>query len=430
MRKTALALAMAGLAMPVLADDTGSAIVSAAYDGTLVDQRAALGAACDDGERVACFGAGLGEVIGSYQILAQAMYRHGPVVPGNSAAALIFGLGLDDAASMAPANPQPEPLTYRGLRDIMETTVTGLDAARVRFEAAGAEGDDVLMLDPALIRLDIDGDGSVGEDETLAPLVEQFAALFADQIGQEPSVDTKSKTKPEPAATGETGIGFDRADALWLAGYTQVVATPLDFLLAHDFSGFYDAYLHRVFPRAGLPMQAYDKGGELFFDADSDSGIADMIAAVHMLRFPVTDSARLAGVHDRLKTITDLSRQNWTAILAETDDNRELLPSPNQTSLLPGLTVTREIVDGWKASLDTMDQILDGDLLVPHWRFKQGFDLHAYLTEATETDVVMLITGQAAVPFIKDGPIADADSFAAGNAIFGESWPQYLFWFN
>ena len=110
MRKTALALAMAGLAMPVLADDTGSAIVSAAYDGTLVDQRAALGAACDDGERVACFGAGQGEVIGSYQILAQAMYRHGAVVPGNSAAALIFGMGLDDSASMAPANPQPEPL--------------------------------------------------------------------------------------------------------------------------------------------------------------------------------------------------------------------------------------------------------------------------------------------------------------------------------
>jgi hypothetical protein len=34
------------------------------------------------------------------------------------------------------------------------------------------------------------------------------------------------------------------------------------------------------------------------------------------------------------------------------------------------------------------------------------------------------------VPFLVDGPIADADAFAAGTAVFGDAWPQYLFWFN
>jgi hypothetical protein len=82
------------------------------------------------------------------------------------------------------------------------------------------------------------------------------------------------------------------------------------------------------------------------------------------------------------------------------------------------------------ATLDTVDEILAGELLVPHWRFKQGFDLNAYFNNATETDLVMLITGQGALPYIKAGPIADAQSFAEANRVFGTDWINYAFWFN
>ncbi len=241
-----------------------------------------------------------------------------------------------------------------------------------------------------------------------------------------PPVKSKSKDR-EPE---DTTIGFDRADAWWFAGYTQVVAAPVDLLLAHDFSDFYEAYLHRVFPRAGLPMQDYSTGGTLFVDAESDSFIADVIAAIHTLDFPVTDSARLAGVLERLQAIPALSRRNWEAILAETDDNRELVPSPKQTSLVPNTPVTEETVAAWMATLDTVDQILAGELLVPHWRFTRGFDLAAYFATATEADVVMLLTGQGALPYLKEGPVADAESFAEANRVFAADWLNYVFWFN
>jgi hypothetical protein len=165
-------------------------------------------------------------------------------------------------------------------------------------------------------------------------------------------------------------------------------------------------------------------------DADSDAFLADLIAAIHTADFPVTDAPRLAGVLERLKAITAFSRRNWELILAETDDNRELVPSPSQTSLLPGMTVTQETVDAWLATLATVDQILDGELLVPHWRFVQGFDLKAWFETATETDLVMLLAGQGALPFIKPGPIADAQSFAEANRVFGAEWLNYAFWFN
>ncbi len=165
-------------------------------------------------------------------------------------------------------------------------------------------------------------------------------------------------------------------------------------------------------------------------DAESDAFIADVIAAIHTADFPVADAARLSGVRERLKAITRLSRGNWQAILAETDDNRELVPSPRQTSLMPGRSVTQEVVDAWLAALDSVDALLDGELLVPHWRFRQGFDLRAYFETATQTDIVMLLAGQGALPFLADGPIADADSFAAANAVFGDDWPIFALWFN
>jgi hypothetical protein len=165
-------------------------------------------------------------------------------------------------------------------------------------------------------------------------------------------------------------------------------------------------------------------------DPESDAGIADLIAAIHTISWPVTDPAKLSGVRDRLKAITGYSRQDWDAILAETDDNHELLPSPKQTSMIPNTTITDERIAAWRATLDEADKILDGSLLVPHWRFKQGFDLKAYFTTAKKTDLVMLMTGADAVPYLKDGPVASTEDFRAIQTAFGNDWPAYAFWFN
>ena len=226
-------------------------------------------------------------------------------------------------------------------------------------------------------------------------------------------------------------VGFDRADAYWFAGYTEVLAAQADFLLAHDFSSFVDAFFHRLFPAAGFPMQAYSAGGgALMMDPETDSVIADVVAAIHTINWPVTDAARLAAVRTRLKSVLAYSRQNWDAILAETDDNHELVPSPKQAAMFPGTSVTDQKVAAWRATLDTADKVLDGTLLVPHWRFRQGFDLKAYFETATTTDLVMILTGAGAVPYLGNGPVATAADFADVQQAFGNDWLGYAFWFN
>jgi hypothetical protein len=209
-----------------------------------------------------------------------------------------------------------------------------------------------------------------------------------------------------------------------------VFAAHGDFFLAHDFADLVNSAFQRLFPRAGLPMQDYVSGGTLMMDPMSDAAMSDVIAAIHSLNMKVIEPERLAHVLVRLKSITTFSRQNWAAILAETDDNRELVPSPSQTAIVPEGVVTQEIVDAWMETLDTADRILSGQLLVPHWRFKQGFDLKSYFEHATRTDLVMLLTGYDALPFLKDGPVADAASFAAAIRVFGDNLLGYAFWFN
>lgn len=426
-----IAAAMAATMLPAAASATeiGDQLAQHLYDGTLAETAEASFSLCnDEGAADACFAAGLIDLVGAVEGLSQALYRHGSTTPGMPAAAMLLGMGLEDMP--LPANPNPEPLSYDQLRTILGDFVQKMDDARMSFEIAGNADAFAITIDPLRVRIDLDGDGTATEGETLGSLLGSVGE-FADIPAHDgPPPGGKSKTKDDAAAAADTSIGFDNADAIWFAGYTQIAVAPVDLLLAHDFSEFFAAYLHRIFPQAGLPMQDYSRGGTLFMDPDSDASIADIVAAIHTLDFPVTDAERMAGVLARLQKITALSRRNWELILAETDDSRELVPSPSQTSLVPDRPVTQETVDAWLATLDTIDRILAGELLLPHWRFKQGFDLRAYFETATETDLVMLFAGLGALPYLKDGPIADAEAFADANRVFGDNWPYFALWFN
>jgi hypothetical protein len=42
----------------------------------------------------------------------------------------------------------------------------------------------------------------------------------------------------------------------------------------------------------------------------------------------------------------------------------------------------------------------------------------------------MLFTGHDALPYLADGPIADAETFADLNRVMGDEWPMFALWFN
>lgn len=416
MLKSVIALGAAALLTgPALAGEAGTITTEALYSGMLSDGLAKLEllAAADDPET--WFGIGAIRLTQTIEQLSQALYRHGFAI---DAAPNALGVGV---ILPIPTNPNPGPLDYEGVRSILSDFVGGLDAARPAFETAALSGDYVIEINLLKIRADANGDGKVEDTESLAGLFAMWNGVTVDQLlapsqpGQPPSFEY---------------VGFDRADGYWLAGYTQVLASQADFLLSHDFSQFVNSTFHRLFPKAGFPMQNFAAGGMLMLDPETDTGIADAVAGIHTLDWLVVDAARLKGVRERMLSVLDYSRQNWAAILEETDNDHELLPSPNQTAMFPGAVVDEAKVAAWLVTLDKARDVLEGRLLIPHWRFQQGFDLRAYFERATETDLVMILTGLGAVPFLTEGPVATAEDFRAIQEAFGSDWLGYAFWFN
>ena len=434
MLKRLLAVALVAMVapFPALAGSAADLLREGLYSGKLDAAATALTPLADAGDQEAKFGLGLVTFVTAIENVSQALYRYGATAPdGGPMAAGMLGVPM----ATGPANPNPTPLDYDLFRAELDGFVQTLDTAAAALEAAGASGDYVVPVDILKLRIDLNDDGTAADNETVGTVMgAMFGMNPAELAGAPPPSGDRTQsgaTHAEPAPAAPRGeIGFDRADAIWLAGYSNVLAAQADFLLAHDFSDLFNATFHRLFPKSGLPMQAFTRGGMLALDPESDSAIADAIALIHTLNWPVIERERLQRVLERGKTVTALSRQNWDAILAETDDDRELVPNPRQTALVPDGQVTDEMVAAWRATLDTLDRILAGELLIPHWRFKQGFDLKAYFETAERTDFVMILTGYGALPFLKDGPIASAEDFAAANSVFGDNLLGYAFWFN
>jgi hypothetical protein len=432
----ATALSVLILQAPALATEAGDITREALYSGKFSDGIIALSPLAEAGDSEAVFGLGLIRFVRSLETVAFQLYTYGLRAPET-------GPMGPAVAVPVPINPDPSPLDYEKVRGVLGAMQFNFGTAEADFLKAGESGDWVMLVDPLRIRIDANGDGVAADSETIAGIFQ----IAAPQVPEQPAVEAPPADPPaqrnnrsqrpqnapaasEPPAGPDTTIGFDRADAIWLAGYTNIILMQAEFFLAHDFSSTVNATFHRLFPQSGFPMQDYATGGTLMMDPQTDTAIADAIAAIHTINWPVTDPAMLKGVLDRAKQVIALSRRNWEAILAETDDRRELVPSPRQTSIVPEGQVTQEVVDAWHATLDTAEQVLDGELLIPHWRFQQGFDLRAYFETATHTDFVMLLTGYDAVPFLRDGPLATAESFAEANRVFGADFIGYVFWFN
>lgn len=413
MLRLTTAIIAAVLSLPALAGESADITLRHLYAGTAEAGIAELGARPDAEAR---FGKGMMEFTVAVQHFGRALYRHGYDLSDRTRGPMLIRI---------PVNPSPEPLDYEQLRTILEALVSDLDVAQKTLREAGVAGEYVIPVDVMKVAIDIDEDGTIEEGENVGAIV--GPALGITRIPGAPG--DASKDEP-PTLT----IGFDRADAIWLAGYSNVSAGFAEFLLAHDFSPLVTTLLPHLFPNAGIgltePLRTYEPEPYSYISPDDVTRIFDIVAAIHTMDWPVIDRARLKSLQARLKAVTALSRQNWQAIAAETDDDHELLPGPKQHSVLGGRGITEQQVSAWLGALDTVDQVLDGKLLIPHWRFKRGFDLTAYFDTATRTDPVLLLSGHDAVQFLRDGAVMDDETFASFNSAFGWQWLGYAFWFN
>jgi hypothetical protein len=369
--------------------------------------RARLANQADDAQSQ--FGLGTLQFLQAVEGLSQSLYRYGLIDHSDRIGVPILRLPV-------PTNPQPKQIDYQQARGILQNLNDQL--AKAEATLAQVSGPVRLPLHFGRIRLDLNGDGRAVQDETLWRL---FARL--------------NRGMPTNAAMAEQAeqflIVFDEADVAWLRGYCHLLMALCEVALAHDGQQLFERTAHLFFMNPQTPYPFLAEGRKVFtFGGDVD--IADLIALVHLINLPVTEPKRMTTSLAHLEKVIELSRQNWRELLAETDDDREWIPNPRQTGILPGVRVSEEMVAGWQAFLDEAEAILQGKKLIPFWRGEPGVgvNLRRAFTDPTTFDLVLWIQGTAAAPYLQQGPLSEPGTWRRFNEIFNGQFIGFAIWFN
>jgi len=317
-----------------------------------------------------------------------------------------------------PKNDDPTPLTNQAFRQMIADFSADLAQAEATLAKIPAGAEVKMPLSVGMLRLDFNSDGVADEKEALWII---FNRVFTR--GRRNQGITQQQAE-------QFVIAFDTADAFWLRGYCHVLQALCDMHLAYDTQELHDRTAHLFFPKAKMKY-GYARQQELF------TNIADAIAFIHLLKLPVAEPERLLSAREHMLEVIALSRKNWQAIQAETDDDREWLPAPDQErTAIPGMRITGDMVSSWDEALDEWERMLNGEKLVPFWREpphmkgRRGINLQKLFTEPQEFDLVLWAQGSGLEPFLEEGKITDPKLWRKIQRTFQGRFMMFAFWIN
>jgi hypothetical protein len=363
----------------------------------------------DDDEARA--GLGVVQFLQTFEHLGSSLHKYGLRTEG------AFRGAPPEIREVLPQNPNPEKMSYEAWRGILQDVVD--DLAKVEETLADIKDDDVkLPLHVALVKIDLFG---TGKPINARGLLQRVPAELADEDSLK-----------------ELVVGFDRGDVHWLRGYCHFLSAIGEMLLAIDSEEQFNCTAHMFFEKVDSPHAFLQEEPRALDEVTNFNPrpISDLIAYIHLMRFPVEEPKRMQAALKHLEAMLPQAKAMWKHYLAETDDDREWIPNPKQTGVMR-VEVTQEMVDTWQATLDEWEAVLQGKRLVPFWRGKQrddrGLNVRKIFTEPRTIDPILWIQGTAATPYLEKGELTKfSDERLAGRideTFGGLNFIGFAFWF-
>lgn len=316
-----------------------------------------------------------------------------------------------------PATPAKVARLFQDLRTSMRRANATL--AQIDGREFGVE------VNLSQVRLDFDGDGQCSTNETLLASLGRTFGLPAQARGA--PVQRADGLPAQARDSRDVIVRFDSADAVWLRGYTHFLSGFLDLLLAYDWRPVWDQSAHVVFlhPEPLPPIARFSQ------EIRSFDHWADLIAAVHDMRLNLIDKDGPRRARDEFKRMIACSGVCWQRVLAETDNDKEWLPSPKQSGP-GGATITQAQVDAWQRVLVELDAIASGRRLLPHWRMKPGvgINIEKLVASPPSLDLVLLIQGSALIPYLEEGAVSDQQTWIQLTRAFEGGFFRFAIWSN
>lgn len=329
-----------------------------------------------------------------------------------------------------PTNDNPEKLTYQEARSIVRRMLNRLTEAQQTLASIKTEGTEIRVpIDLTKLSLDLDNDKAHTEQESI------LFISAAVQRGGRPVVTAMPESFP---------VMFDNADVSWLEGYTHVLSSFCEFALAHDWRKHFETSAILFYPNVETPYEFLKDETRESVMSLSTASIFDIVAFLHNINYECKHPKRMLAALEHMESVVACSRKTWTLIEAETDDEREWLPGPKQTSIMGDLQITQQIVGGWQDVTDEFEALLKGKKLAPFWRGaesgringpqgwnkKIGINVRKIFTEPTTFDMALWIHGSGLQPYLEEGDISSPDDWRKFNRAFGNRFWNFAFWIN
>lgn len=359
------------------------------------------------------FGLAAARLFIGVESLMQAGYRHGFRPDGTLGGFVPF------ARLPIPLNPEAGAVAYDDVRIALKAWLSDLERTAAELDRIDA-GPVKLPLHIGKVRLDFDGDGQATENEALWRVYAMAMAMGMPRAGG-----------AEMAAAAEDfRIVFDKADVHWLRGYTHLLMGLTEMALAHDWRELFERTAHLFFVNPDTPFTFLTEQVETH--GWNSPRFLDAIAWIHLLDLDAVEPDRMASAREHFLGVLRESRLSWQAIRAETDDEREWIPAPDQTGVIPGVAVSEDMVVEWHRFLDEAEALLNGDKLIPFWRPAggRGVNLKRVFTEPTGFDLVLWVQGTAAAPYLEQGEVTDAQTWREIRQTFRGRFLGFAAWFN
>ena len=354
------------------------------------------------------FGLGMLQFVRAVEHLGQSLFRYGLRSDRGQQ------LNIPFLRLPVPVNPRPDVCTYAAVRKLFEDLIADLQKAEDTL--AGVKDEQIkLPLYPGEIRLDFIGDGKSSD---------RFSTILNRYLGGGRNL----------ALDESLLVVFDRGDVAWLRGYCHLLMALAEVYLAHDSQDLFDGAGFIFFANAETPHKFLKTIGEEprggFFDVGG-ANLLDIAALIHLVRLPVKEPLRMKTALTHLQKVMALSKESWKFILAETDDDYEWIPNPQQRGSL-GIRVEKRMVDSWLEFVEEGEAILAGKRLIPFWRGeeKRGINLRRVFTEPRPFDLVLWVQGTAATPYLEEGTLTRAEVWTRLQRVFGGDFLGFAVWFN
>lgn len=293
-----------------------------------------------------------------------------------------------------PPNPNGKPFRPELIAEMFETVEQSMARSRAALHSATPGPQDKLEIDVAGLWFDIDRNGSKGANEALTSVL--GASLFSPW------------NRPPFSPTAEMQVHFDAADRDWLIAYTHLLSGTSQLVLAFDptdvISEVLSSNVKMAEIQGGLP-----RSGFLFFS--DEEKIIDMFAMVYGALNRRPNPGRIQAAHGHFLEMIASNRTFWALANAENDDSQEWIPNASQTAAL-GFQLPKDTSEVWQSVLADGEAILNGDLLVPHWRITPGGGINVakMIEDPPAVDIVTWIQGHGLLPYMEKGPLVTSQN--------------------